>query len=203
MEHSFKGSERTDQSDISEAEAICLACEGSTNGFEILYKLHSRRVYRLCLRMTGSPTEAEELTQESFMQLFRKIQTFRGGSSLSTWLHRLTVNLVLMRLRKKRHPEVSLDTTNESGEEDSRSFLELGGPDLQLSGVLDQVNLGKAIDQLPAGYKEIFILHDVEGYQHHEIAEILDCSISNSKSQLSRARLRLRKLLREAGHNRA
>ena len=99
--------------DISEAEAIRLACKGRSNAFEHLYKSHSGRVYSLCLRMAGNPAEAEDLTQEAFLQLFRKIHTFRGESSFSTWLHRLTVNVVLMRLRKKKHPEVSLDATTE------------------------------------------------------------------------------------------
>ena len=197
MEPSFRGS-GSYPSDISEAEAIRLACEGDSNAFEILYKSHSRRVYGLCLRITGNPTEAEDLTQEAFLQLFRKIHSFRGESRFSTWLHRLTVNIVLMRLRKKRHPEVSLDATTEPGEEDSRPLIELGGPDLRLSGMLDHVNLSKAVDQLPDGYKQMFILHDVEGYEHNEIAEILGCSIGNSKSQLFKARVQLRKLLQEA-----
>jgi RNA polymerase sigma-70 factor (ECF subfamily) len=148
--------------------------------------------------MAGNPTEAEDLTQEAFLQLFRKIHSFRGESRFSTWLHRLTVNIVLMRLRKKRHPEVSLDATTEPGEEDSRPLIELGGPDLRLSGMLDHVNLSKAVEQLPDGYKAMFILHDVEGYEHNEIAEILGCSVGNSKSQLFKARVQLRKLLQEA-----
>jgi RNA polymerase sigma-70 factor (ECF subfamily) len=203
MEHIFKGSGQTDPSDVSETEDIRLACEGDANAFERLYKLHSRRVYGLCLRIVGNPTEAEDLTQDAFLQLFRKIHTFRGESRFSTWLHRLTVNVVLMRLRKKRHPEVSLDATNELGEEDSRPHIELGGPDLRLSGVLDHVNLSKAIEQLPDGYKEMFILHDVSGYEHKEIAEILGCTVGNSKSQLFKARLQLRKLLQEALRSRA
>ena len=197
MEPSFRGS-GSYPSDISEAEAIRLACEGDSNAFELLYKSHSRRVYGLCLRMAGNPTEAEDLTQEAFLQLFRKIHSFRGESRFSTWLHRLTVNIVLMRLRKKRHPEVSLDATTEPGEEDSRPLIELGGPDLRLSGMLDHVNLSKAVEQLPDGYKAMFILHDVEGYEHNEIAEILGCSVGNSKSQLFKARVQLRKLLQEA-----
>jgi RNA polymerase sigma-70 factor (ECF subfamily) len=202
-EHGLRGSRQTDPSDISEAEAIRLACEGDSNAFEHLYKSHSRRVYGLCLRMARNPTEAEDLTQEAFLQLFRKIHTFRGESSFSTWLHRLTVNVVLMRLRRKWYPEVSLDATSEPGDEASKPLLELGGPDLRLSGMLDNVNLSKAIDQLPDGYKEMFILHDVEGYEHNEIAEILECSIGNSKSQLFKARLQLRKLLQETLRSRA
>lgn len=198
MEQNFTGSGQIDAEDMSEAKAIRLACAGDSQAFERIYKLHSRRVYALCLRIVGNPTEAEDLTQDAFLQLFRKIHTFRGESRFSTWLHRLAVNVVLMRLRKKRCPEISLDATNEPGEETSRPLMELGAPDLRLSGVLDHINLSKAIEQLPDGYKEMFILHDVEGYEHKEIAEILGCSIGNSKSQLFKARLRLRKLLQEA-----
>jgi RNA polymerase sigma-70 factor, ECF subfamily len=120
MRPSFRRSEQADTDDLSEAEAIRLACGGDSNAFEFLYKLHSRRVYGVCLRLTANTAEAEDLTQEAFLQLFRKIQTFRGESSFSTWLHRLTINVVLMRLRKKRHPEVSLDAKNEPGGEDAR-----------------------------------------------------------------------------------
>ena len=124
-------------------------------------------------------------------------------SSFSTWLYRLTVNVVLMRRRRKRHAEVSLDAAMEPNEENSRPLLELGAADQRLTSMLDHVNLSNAIDQLPAGYKEMFILHDVEGYEHKEIAKILGCSIGNSKSQLFKARVRLRKLLQEVLRSRA
>jgi RNA polymerase sigma-70 factor (ECF subfamily) len=187
---------------MPEAEAIRQARDGNSHAFERLYKLHSSLVYGLCLRMAGNPAEAEDLTQEAFLQMFRKIQTFRGESRFSTWLYRLTVNVVLMRRRKKRHPEISLDAMVDT-EEYPRPFKELGGPDLHLSSVLDQVNLSRAIDQLPDGYKEMFILHDVQGYEHKEIARILGCSVGNSKSQLFKARLRLREALQELVRNRA
>jgi len=112
-------------------------------------------------------------------------------------LHRLATNVVLVGLRKKRHLEVSIDANLEPGEEDPGPLMEHGGPDLRLSGALDRLNLNSAIEQLPAGYKEMFILHDVEGYERHEIAGILGCSSGNSKSQLYKARLRLRELLQE------
>jgi RNA polymerase sigma-70 factor, ECF subfamily len=194
---------QTPADDMPEAESIRLACGGDSRGFERLYQLHSKPVHRLCLRLARNSAEAEDLAQEAFLQLFRKIHTFRGESSFSTWLHRLTVNVVLMRLRRKRHPEISLDATVQPGEENSRPLMEPGRPDLRLSGVLDHVNLSNAIDQLPDGYKEIFILHDVEGYEHSEIAGILGCSVGNSKSQLFKARLRLRQLLHEALRSRA
>jgi RNA polymerase sigma-70 factor (ECF subfamily) len=190
-------------SGIPEEEIIRRAQEGNAGAFEQLYRRHSRRVYSLCLRMVKNDSEAEDLTQEAFLQLFRKIHTFRGEAKFSTWLHRLTSNLVLMRFRKKRFPEVSLDATLESQEEDSRPLTEFGAPDLRLSGVIDHVNLTRAIEQLPDGYREVFLLHDVEGYEHTEIAEILGRTIGNSKSQLFKARLRLRELLQEALRSRA
>jgi RNA polymerase sigma-70 factor (ECF subfamily) len=190
-------------SGIPEEEIIRQAQEGNAGAFEQLYRRYSGLVYSLCLRMLNNDSEAEDLTQEAFLLLFRKIRTFRGEAKFSTWLHRLTSNLVLMRFRKKRHPEVSLDATLESGEEDSRPLMEFGGPDLRLSGVIDRTNLSRAIERLPDGYKEMFILHDVQGYEHHEIAKILGCTAGNSKSQLYKARLRLRELLQETIRSRA
>jgi len=189
--------------DLSEKETIRLAQEGNAAAFEQLYRRYSGRVYSLCLRILKNDNEAEDLTQEAFLLLFRKINTFRGEARFSTWLHRLTTNLVLMRLRKKRYAEVSLDATLEPGEEDSRPIVEPGGPDLRLSGMVDHMNLSRAVEQLPDGYKKMFILHDVEGYEHHEIAAILGCTSGNSKSQLYKARLRLRELLQEALRSRA
>jgi RNA polymerase sigma-70 factor (ECF subfamily) len=184
-------------SGIPEEEIIRQAQQGDAAAFEQLYRRYSRRVYSLCLRMLKNDGEAEDMTQEAFLLLFRKIHTFRGEARFSTWLHRLAVNLVLMRFRKKRHPEVPLDAMLESGEEGSGPFMEFGAADLRLSGVIDHTNLSRAIEMLPHGYKEMFILHDVEGYEHHEIAKILGCSTGNSKSQLYKARVRLRELLQE------
>jgi RNA polymerase sigma-70 factor, ECF subfamily len=144
------------------------------------------------------PVEAEDLAQEAFIQLFRKIHTFRGESAFSTWLHRLTANLVLMRLRRKKPVSLSLDEINGNEEDGRGPRLEIGGPDPSLSALFDRVELQSAIEQLPDGYKEIFILYDVEGYDHNEIAKILDRSIGNSKSQLHKARKRLRHLLDRA-----
>lgn len=132
------------------------------------------------------------------MQLFRKIHTFRGESAFSTWLHRLTANLVLMHLRRKRPIPISLDEITGSEEEDTKPRQEIGAPDPRLSGLIDRVNLQSAIDQLPKGYRGIFILYDVHGYEHSEIAKILGRSIGNSKSQLHKARKRLRELLHRA-----
>ncbi len=187
----------TEPGALSEADAIRLAQQGDANAFERIYRLHSRRVYALCLRMVGNPAQAEDLTQEAFLQLFRKIGTFRGESAFSTWLHRLAVNVVLMRLRKKTLSETSLEETTDPDDESSGPRRDFGGPDLRLSGSLDRVNLERAIEQLPPGYKSIFVLHDVQGYEHNEIAAIMNCSIGNSKSQLHKARMRLRSLLQD------
>lgn len=153
-------------------------------------------MYSLCLRMTANTTEAEDLTQEVFMQLFRKLGTFRGESAFSTWLHRLSVNAVLMHLRKKGLQAVPLDDTTET-EEGETPKKEIGGPDNMLAGSLDRVNLERAIERLPPGYKTIFVLHDIEGYEHNEIAEMMGCSVGNSKSQLHKARMKLREFLQE------
>jgi RNA polymerase sigma-70 factor, ECF subfamily len=182
---------------MTEAEAISLAQQGDAGAFERIYRLHSRRVYALCLRMVGNTAEAEDLTQDAFLQLFRKIGTFRGESAFSTWLHRLAVNVVLMKLRKKTLLETPLDEPADPEDESTRPRREIGGPDLLLSGSIDRVHLERAIEQLPPGYKQVFVLHDVQGFEHNEIAGLMDCSIGNSKSQLHKARMRLRELLQE------
>ena len=181
----------------TEAEAIRRAQAGDPVAFEYLYQLHSRRVYALCLRMVSNPADAEDLTQEAFLQLFRKIGTFRGESAFSTWLHRMTVNVVLMRLRKKSLPTDSLEETLEPDAESSGPKRDVGAPDLRLSGAVDRVNLERSIEKLPPGYRTVFVLHDVQGYEHNEIAQIMGCSVGNSKSQLHKARTRLRELLQE------
>ena len=181
----------------TEAEAIRLAQAGNAAAFEFLYQLHGRRVYALCLRMVGNPADAEDLMQEAFLQLFRKIGTFRGESAFSTWLHRMTVNVVLMRLRKKSLPTDSLEETLEPDAENSGPKRDVGAPDLRLSGAVDRVNLERSIEKLPPGYRTVFVLHDVQGYEHNEIASIMGCSVGNSKSQLHKARTRLRELLQE------
>jgi len=179
---------------LSEAEAIERAKQGDEEAFEALYRLHRRRVYSLCLRMTANTATAEDLTQEAFLQLFRKIGTFRGESAFSTWLHRMAVNVVLMQLRKKGLPLVSLEETMETEEESPKK--EPGAEDVRLAGSINRIQLQQAIGDLPPGYRMVFLLHDVEGYEHNEIAEMVGCSIGNSKSQLHKARMKLRELLK-------
>ncbi len=153
--------------------------------------------------MLRDPTEAEDLVQDVFVLLFRKIHTFRGESAFSTWLHRLAVNLVLMRLRKKSPPTVSIEATADLDDEANSPSIDIGAPDLLLEGSVDRVSLERCIGQLPAGYRAIFVLHDIQGYQHNEIAEIVGRSVGDSKSQLHKARMRLRELLHEVQRERA
>ncbi len=182
---------------LSQAEAIQRAGHGDAAAFEYLYRLHSRRVYAVCLRMVGNTTEAEDLTQEAFLLLFRKIHTFRGESAFSTWLHRIAVNIVLMHLRKKSPPIVSIEAAADPEDETASPSIDIGESDLLLEGSVDRINLQRCIGQLPVGYRSIFVLHDIQGYQHNEIAEILGRSVGDSKSQLHKARMRLRELLHE------
>ena len=191
-------SDLRDVSEAAEAQAVEEAKQGSAEAFEILYHAHKRRVYSLCLRMTGNQAEAEDLTQEAFLQVFRKISTFRGEAAFSTWMHRLAVNLVLMRLRKKGLPTLSLEEPVESDTGESRR-RDFGSPDPALIGSVDRVTLERAMQALPAGYRKVFYLHDVEGYEHKEIADMMGCSVGNSKSQLHKARMKLRDLLARKG----
>ena len=182
---------------LDEAETIERAQDGDRVAFEYLYRLHSRRVYALCLRMVRNPSEAEDLAQDVFLLVLRKIHTFRGESAFSTWLHRLTVNLVLMHMRKKSPPIVSIESTSDPDDETHPPSIEVGAPDLLLEGAIDRINLERCIERLPVGCRKVLVLYDIQGYQHNEIAEILGRSIGGSKSQLHKARTRLRELLRE------
>ena len=175
-------------------ELVSRAQRGDEAAFEALFHAHKKRIYYLFLRMMGNKADAEDLTQEAFLQVFRKIHTFRGESAFSTWLHRLAVNLVLMRLRKKRVKEISVESEPEDEMLD-RPKKEFGAPDLSLAGLPDRLALKEAVAKLPPGYKQVFMMHDVLGCGHHEIAATLGYSIGNSKSQLHKARMRLRKLL--------
>lgn len=182
------------ESNLTEAEAIRQAKDGDAAAFEYLYKAHCRRVYGVCLRITKNRAEAEDLTQQAFLQLFRKIGTFRGESGLSTWLHRVTVNIALMHLRRKKPAEI-LATDMERDSSNGEGSLEHGPGDTSMLGAIERLNLMRSIRKLPAGYKQLFLLHDVMGYRHSEIAKLVGCSTGCSKSQLHKARKRLRRLL--------
>jgi RNA polymerase sigma-70 factor (ECF subfamily) len=179
-----------------EAAIVRLAQNGDAAAFEYLYKVHSRRIYALCHRMTRNPSLSEDLTQEAFLQAFRKIQSFRSESAFSTWLYRVTVNVVLMNRRGKSSNEAPLEEIRDA--ESAPPLKEVGRSDPHLSGLADRITLKNALRQLPCGYKKILVLHDVLGYEHHEIASALGCALGTSKSQLHKARMRLRTILRSA-----
>jgi RNA polymerase sigma-70 factor (ECF subfamily) len=164
---------------------------GRAQPFEDIFQLHHRIVYSLCFRMIGNSTEAEDLTQDVFVQVFRKLGSFRGESALTTWLHRLTVNQVLMHFRKGH---VRKEQLTEDGEMPVGIMFDRNR--FNRSPVLDRLALDEAIIQLPQGYRMVFVMHDVEGLEHNEIASLLGCSIGTSKSQLHRARMKMRLLLR-------
>jgi len=176
------------------SDAIERARHGDSDAFATLFHTHKSRIFSVCLRMTANAAEAEDLTQDTFVHVFRKISTFRGDSAFTTWLHRIAVNTVLMRFRKKSLAQVSLDEEYRNGDGAKRR-REYGTKDARLTGCVDRVALASAIKELPRGYRTIFLLHQVEGYEHREIAEMLGCSIGNSKSQLNKAKLRIREWL--------
>lgn len=174
----------------SDLDLCRLAADGDLAAFELIYQRYNRRTYSLCLRMTASQTEAEDLTQEVFIQLFRKIGSFRGDSAFSTWLHRLTVNQVLMHFRRR---SVKNEKTSEDGEMPEQTVV--GSTNPNKMQVVDRIALKNAIAELPKGYKNVFVLHDIEGFEHEEVARRLGISVGTSKSQLHKARLKLRGLL--------
>jgi RNA polymerase sigma-70 factor, ECF subfamily len=179
----------------TEGQAIALAQRGDHAAFEYIYKAYCKRVYSVCLRMIRNPAEAEDLTQQTFLQLFRKIGTFRSEANFSTWLYRVTVNVVLLHMRHRKPAAAAVEdleqyTANEEGRRKHGAAL---------SSFVERLNLKRAISQLSPGCKQLFLLYDVLGYKHSEVAERLGCSVGSSKSQLHKARKRLRRLLQEPG----
>ena len=174
----------------SDLELARAAAAGDPSAFESLYNQHHRRVYSLCVRMLGHTSQAEDLTQEVFLQVHRKLGSFRGDSAFTTWLHRLTVNQVLMHFRKRG---VKLEHTSEEG--DFTDVIETPIQSTRRISMVERLALERAIAELPPGYRTVFVLHDVEGYEHEEISNLLKVSIGTSKSQLHKARMRLRQLL--------
>src|SRR5215467_10835052 len=154
--------------DLELARAVAA---GDSDAFEKLYRKYYKRVFSLCLRMLGDPTLAEDLAQEVFLQVYKKIGSFRGDSAFTTWLHRLTVNQVLMHFRKRG---VKLEQTSEEG--DFTNVVDTPLQSTRRISMVDKLALEKAIAQLPPGYRTIFVLHDVEGYEHEEISGMLEIS---------------------------
>ncbi len=177
----------------SDVNLMRLAQAGNEEAFARLFSAHKMKVYSLCLRMTGNTAEAEDLTQDAFLQVFRKIGNFRGDSAFSTWLYRVTMNTVLMHFRKKGTKLVSLEEPRDRS--DGAPKRDFGALDQRLYSSVDRIALARAMKELPAGYRTVFLMHEVRGYDHREIANLLRCSIGNSKSQLHRAKARMREIM--------
>jgi RNA polymerase sigma-70 factor (ECF subfamily) len=188
-----------------ENELVLSVLAGNSNAFDILYQRHARHIYLVCLRMVDDPTAAEDLAQEAFILAYRRLGTFRQEARFSTWLHTIAVNTVLMFFRKKRagFREQTLDTGGAGNDDGSKSDNEIyGRADETLRMAADRVTLQRAIAKLPEGYRMMVILHDIQGYQHEEIAQMLGCTTGNTKSQLHKARLKLRNAVLEQGRRR-
>jgi RNA polymerase sigma-70 factor (ECF subfamily) len=188
---------RPERDCLSESEALRLAQQGNAAAFDFLYRRHSPRVYALCLRMVKNPTQAEDLTQETFLAVLRGIREFRGQSAFTTWLHQVTRNTVLMCFRKRRLKETSLEAIAESDREGGRPVKELGIADRRLESIADRLVLHAALAQLSRGFRKALVLHDLHGYEHREVAAILGCATGTSKSQLHKARIRVREKLQK------
>lgn len=192
-----RGKSVTNPPAVTDFELTQAASGGDMVAFEEIYQRHHRRVYAICLRMLQNAYEAEDLTQDVFIQLYRKVGSFRGDSAFTTWLHRMTVNQVLMHFRKRN---VKYEKVTDEGETPDQIVSGTANPDRMR--IVDKIALENAIEQLPDGYKNVFVLHDVEGFEHEEVARILGCSVGTSKSQLHKARLKLRKLLKKKANPR-
>ena len=167
------------------------AARGDAAAFEELYRLYHRRVYTLCLRMTQNEAEAEDITQDVFIVLLHKAGDYRAEASFTTWLHRMTVNQVLMHFRRKKAKR------EEQAEDDAEeSDAPRGASGTRPAQLVDRITLEDALARLPPGYRAAFVLHDIEGYEHEEVARLLGCAVGTSKSQLHKARTKLRKLLK-------
>ncbi len=186
---------------LTESEALCLAQQGNPAAFDFLYRRHSPRVYALCLRMVKNPTQAEDLTQETFLAVLRGIRGFRGQSAFTTWLHQIARNTVLMCFRKKKLKETSLEEMTESDSESGRPWKEPGISDRHLESIADRLLLQAALAQLSRGFRNALVLHDLQGYEHPEIAALLGCATGTSKSQLHKARSRVREQLKKWLHH--
>lgn len=178
----------------TEATDISAASAGDRVAFERLYRRHAARVYSLCLRMAGNVTRAEELTQDVFVRVWEKLPLFRGESAFTTWMHSLAVNVVLSARKSEALDFGRRAEQGGEGDAEMESWDAAAGPDrVSFSG--ERIDLERAIAKLPVGARRVFVLHDVEGYKHEELAGMLGITTGGSKAQLHRARLLLRKAL--------
>ena len=179
----------TEQGQIDERGWVERAQQADTAAFELLYRLHVDRVYGLCLRMTGNPSEAEDCTQEAFIQAWNKLSKFRGDSAFGTWMHRIAVNSVLGRMRKARREQDRIEAVT-----DISPAPETVGD----SGNFE--DLQNAVDDLPEGARHVFVLHAVYGYSHDETGDMLGIAAGTSKAQLHRAKRLLAQQLKKSGY---
>jgi RNA polymerase sigma-70 factor (ECF subfamily) len=199
MKMKTNGSENS-MAQWSEPEVIRRAQMGESAAFEWLYNTHSKRVYNILLGLLKNTAEAEDLTQQVFLRLFRNISMFRGESAFSTWLHRVAVNTALTFLRRKKLTEAPNENADGAGA-DENDQRESGAADTSMLGVVGRIHLSRAIKQLPSSWRQVLLLHDVIGFEHGEIARRLGCSAGSSRAQLHRVRKQLRRvLLGEPGH---
>lgn len=175
----------------AEARLVARCIAGEADAFKEIYDSHATRLYNLACRMIGSTTEAEDLLQDIFLQAFRKLSSYKGEAALGTWLYRLAMNLCLDRVRSKQG---RMDRATVAFEDD-RGEAVVPMPARRSDAVVDRLDLERAVEQLPASYKAAFLLHDVEGFEHHEIGEMLGIAEGTSKSLVHKARLRIRTLL--------
>ncbi len=178
--------ENNAESRSAERDLILRAISGDTTAFELLYRKNVGKVYAVCFRIIANQGRAEELTQEVFIQAWEKLSSFRGDSLFSTWLHRIAVNLTLTAIRSEKRYSARVETTEDNELFDSAE--EQVSPETA-------IDLESAIAKLPPSARAIFVLHDIEGYHHEEIAEQLGVVVGTSKAQLHRARRMLRKVL--------
>lgn len=183
-----------------ELELARLAASGDQSAFERLYRAHSGRVFALCLRMSGSRSSASELTQDVFVHVWQRLASFRGESALSSWIYRLTVNLVLSNVRgdqrRQKHETAETDMDGDGEQRNGHPEQSEGSArgSVRPASVHEAIDLERAIASLPKGARTVFVLHDVEGYQHDEIAKMTGTAEGTCRAQLHRAR----KLLMEA-----
>lgn len=178
------------ETDVSDAELVARCQAGEIDAFETLYRQHAARIFSLASRMAGSADEGEDLLQEIFLQAYRKLGTFKGEAAVGTWLYRLAVNHCLDFVRSRRARTSKLTDTL-----DDERLLEPAAP---RDTPIPRIDLERAIARLPEGCREAFVLHDIEGFDHKEVGAMLGIAEGTSKSQVFKARMRLRTLLSQS-----
>jgi len=179
---------RTDRGDASSPDLVARCQAGDVDAFAELYVRHSARIFSLAVRMSGSPQTGEDLLQEIFLQAYRKIGGFKGDAAVGTWLYRLALNHCLDFVRSR---QARMDKSTDALEPETHR----AAPAASRESPVERIDLERAMQQLPAGCREVFVLHDVEGYEHKEIAAMLGIAEGTSKSQVFKARMKLRALL--------